>query len=74
MGDLTETQARRSETELMRGRLWHLTQRPSLTARERIGACLALEILDARAAELDERRTVSLAEAASSADDKAGEL
>jgi len=52
---LTEDAARRSEIELMRGRLWHLTQRPVLSARERIGACLALEILDKRAAELDVR-------------------
>ena len=54
---LTEDQARRSEIELMRGRLWHLTQRANLTTRERIGTCLALEVLDLRAGELRIRTT-----------------
>ena len=51
---LSERDARASEIELMRGRLGHLVKRSGLSARERIGACLALEVLDARAAELAE--------------------
>lgn len=57
MTDLTEAQARRSEIELMRGRLFALTCVHSLNADQRIGACEALKILDHRAKELDDRRS-----------------
>ena len=53
---LTENEARSSEIELMRGRLSHLACQGYLTARERIGVCLAQEILDARYGELRARQ------------------
>lgn len=49
---LNETQARRSEIELMRGRVRRLTMDGTMSTQQRIGACLALAVLDERAQEL----------------------
>jgi hypothetical protein len=55
---LTEDQARRSETELMVGRLARLARLGGLSADQRIGVCLAQKVLEDRRAELRARRTI----------------
>lgn len=55
MSALTEKQARSAETDLMSGRLAALTRQHDLNADQRIGACLALKVLEARRRELRER-------------------
>ena len=59
MSGLTESQYRRSETDLMRGRVNALARQSGLTADQRIGVCLALKELDARMAELAQREEAS---------------
>ena len=56
MSDLSESAARRSETNLVRGRLSGLSQEGHLNPDQRIGVCMALKILDARCEELELRR------------------
>lgn len=56
MSELTEDQARWSETELMRGQVNRLAQKGDLNADQRIGVCLALKVLDDRMAEHERRR------------------
>lgn len=56
MSQLTEAQARWSETELLRGHINRLAQGRELSADQRIGVCLALKVLDARMVEHERRR------------------
>ena len=55
MSELTEHQARTSETELMVGRLSGLARAGDLNSDQRIGVCLAQKILEARCRELRAR-------------------
>lgn len=54
---LTENQARLSETELMLARLTGLTRSVDLTNEQRIGACVAVRILEDRVRVLRERES-----------------
>lgn len=53
--EVTENQARRAESGLMLARLVGLTRSRDLTNEQRIGACVAVRILESRVAELTRR-------------------
>lgn len=53
---LNEKQARRSEIELMIGRLGGLSLGNGLTSDQRIGTLMALKVLESRRTELELRR------------------
>ncbi len=59
---LTEHQSRRSEIELMIGRLSGLARSSGLSADQRIGVCLAQKVLEGRRQELGARRLTPPAE------------
>lgn len=59
---LTEHQSRRSEIELMIGRLSGLARADGLSADQRIGVCLAQKVLEERRQELNARRVTPPAE------------
>ena len=46
MTELTETQARYAQTEVLTGRVRRLSRQHDLTTDQRIGVCLALKVLE----------------------------